>query len=817
MTLEILEDFDSSSPGWAFEDIIKLNRVDGGSTVYFQGRIARLPDSAAGGDEYRAFTVAGPWFDLQQITFQQSIATRDGASTVAEFTPRVALGQNTSGIAVSTGTTITEILSYADSKGANLNVGTIPTGIVVTPSQADSVSCADAIRQMLRYHPDWVAEIDYSGATPVFNIRDKGTLAATTLDLDTVDVQSISITPRPDRVPSFVRIVYHRQDEVDGQTYRGPSVVDKYPSGATSEMRAINTVINLSGGSATTQEQRVKVRDLPAPAVLYVSGEWVENSNFSGEVTDVAAWKVEVKARVKESNPWLSRLDDSKWGVLYEQFGQSVSNPENTDDFPDLDLDSSPDNDPVVSGIYDDNDDRILEKELIEGQLAPWMEEGGEPIKEGMVELRAIVYWSQSGEKQHNDVISFFPKLVTDEVSGNVYRTREVTFRVRGTNARSKTYRQTVSYTAAETPPTGIAQAVYESLEDLQYEGSVTMLSDEVTLTFKMGQKLKIANGRSEWATMGYSGNGVPIQTVSSDINAGTTTIGFGPPGHLSPADFRELLRFIRTNPVSYVSTAERTTGEQGDNQPLSVSGYNVSEERGGAPLAIPPHPFQVLVTKYLDGTYQATVEAGVIWIDNDANGLIALTPTLGGTLLNATSTPKEAVTTSDVVCYIEITVNASTCRVSGATVNFGASLPSNTSTVRNILIANLSVGSSPIGVTNVIHDSFYYATGATGRLLVDIKFPTGNPSSDATQTLMEHTNGLVVTPKGDENFDVYDMSDYEEQTIEYTVCVAVVEGTDCIDLTFECRSLTVLARGIESTVSTTPVSVSKCGGSSGP
>jgi hypothetical protein len=75
-----------------------------------------------------------------------------------------------------------------------------------------------------------------------------------------------------------------------------------------------------------------------------------------------------------------------------------------------------------------------------------------------------------------------------------------------------------------------------------------------------MGNALNLSGGRAEWESMA-----APVQTVTEDVDAGRTEVGFGPPAHLSPQDLVELLRGTRRrNASSSGSGGERTTGTPG-------------------------------------------------------------------------------------------------------------------------------------------------------------------------------------------------------------------------------------------------------------
>ena len=158
------------------------------------------------------------------------------------------------------------------------------------------------------------------------------------------------------------------------------------------------------------------------------------------------------------------------------------------------------------------------------------------------------------------------------------------------TDAVTKNYKGVTHWVAPEAAPAGIAQAVYEALKSYQFQGSVSVVREDVTADVWHGRKLNILGGLGEWITMDAA-----IHQSSFDIDSGTVTLTFGPAPYLAAEDFLELQRMLRGRQPTWMSQEERTSNELGaTDDPGSkgdtVAGFDIPEtiidpSGGGADL----------------------------------------------------------------------------------------------------------------------------------------------------------------------------------------------------------------------------------------
>ncbi len=189
----------------------------------------------------------------------------------------------------------------------------------------------------------------------------------------------------------------------------------------------------------------------------------------------------------------------------------------------------------------------LAPRELIEGQVPDWLGADAHPET---VRVKAKV-------RVYNG-----PDPLTAELIETV--TKEYAVNVVGTNATTGTFRQVTSASSGEFAPIGLAQVLYDALGVVEYEGTVTIVGDEIpvgTAALSIGQRVSVRGLRQEWETMGSI-----IQDVVESIDDGSVSVRFGPPQHLGARDLVELLRvnryrFVYTAPSARSGTASSAGG----------------------------------------------------------------------------------------------------------------------------------------------------------------------------------------------------------------------------------------------------------------
>jgi hypothetical protein len=434
-----------------------------------------MAKSANGGSEAQEYIIQDAWADLEKLTYQEPWAIKQTDYTGGAYSPRVVLGLDSTGTRISTSEQIAEIIAFAVSMGVSIQLGSIPTGMMLWPEEANGLSCAEIIRTSLRYHMDWIPWLDHTTNPPTFNVSPSGSASSRTLNVSGGSkVSGFQITQTPDRVPDGVKIIYkscHLSDDVPYRTYR----IDQapFPTGTTEQITAalvaaaplgmLVTEVELAGQQVQVQKQQVTVRAMPtteAAAVAYLKLKFPI-------IKDVGTFTV----------------DD--WDL-------SVVTPTET----------APTLDPLLvrkigSGLSGDNG---LKNELIDGSVPDWTQR-----RVGTVLVKFKTTPDGAMSEENKELLKSLPPW----------------FMVTATNAVTKIYRGPSSYTPADSIPNGVAAAYLATLQaGCAYEGSITTIEADVGATRWHGSALNLSGGDSAWSTMR-----APIHSVSWDLASRKTSI----------------------------------------------------------------------------------------------------------------------------------------------------------------------------------------------------------------------------------------------------------------------------------------------------
>lgn len=185
-----------------------------------------------------------------------------------------------------------------------------------------------------------------------------------------------------------------------------------------------------------------------------------------------------------------------------------------------------------VSSFSIKNPTRIgtLNNELISGAIADWMD-----CKVEHDVIRAYISYESQYESVEN---------------------KEISLKINATNAHSKTYSNLVSYTTEENVPSNLAEQIYLSTCDLQYDGRVKYVLKELDDVQFLGFTLNVSGGHQLWMSMC-----AVVQSVEENIASGERILRFGPAKHLGPDDLSEMTKSNRKRSVRKVNK-NRVSGE---------------------------------------------------------------------------------------------------------------------------------------------------------------------------------------------------------------------------------------------------------------
>ena len=415
-----------------------------GKTV-FSGTPAKYVERTVRGLTVRDVTCLDAWDLMERRVYRQTwkVAGTDGAS-VETASARVVLNVDALGQPVALAAQLGEVCSAG---GLMMSDGGIPEATL--PSDvAENITCADAVRRLLRLFPQVVAYIDYTSSS------------------STVVQFSVPDTSKPPAWLAEARILSrakqytaHPVVGVDIATESVDTVVVSAETGVTADMRAythqtagdaasddcLHVYMPLAGGSASTswESLEVEVEDIP-------------------DLSDASWWR--------EKHPRLANAGAA--AVTVTEAGRS-------------------------SDTY--------------GKIA----------RNDVGALRAFGLGAEA--------VRFWARVkveTEDDAEEELYLTMD--FATTDATAGRHTRQAGSSYTAPETLPEGLAQAILD-----QRAGGL------------VEEDVEIALGEA-FPTVGETLDGLVCQTVEVDCDSRVARVRFGHPDYLSAEDMRSLLNGFR-------------------------------------------------------------------------------------------------------------------------------------------------------------------------------------------------------------------------------------------------------------------------------
>lgn len=534
----------SEAPPFVDGDLIRVFKViDGAPTGYFFGRVKFPSGMSDVRTETQFVEVHGPWEWLKNYLYMQTWVTKtwvpagegalygSGTWTTSDVVlPRANLFAAAIGgspVYLSLADQMKAILDYLLAhatpvpftySGSNISIADC------TPPfrEVNSVSCAEAITQCLRFAPDAVMWFDYSSVTnvtavPTLNIKSYSNLTA--VDIAAIGLASrLQVAPVVEQKTPCVRIVYEISSPTQQyQNYENwVPVVDKYPETENLEYAygAVNYICNLRGrglGSGTTEVSNVVVEPLPlfTSTVPKQNDAAMNNWVFShcdfvtkGLTPDPDTGRI--KLIMNNAVVGIADLLGYSNLVYYELNADGTK--KNVGGYP---VTFTP------SGATYPN-------ALIGGNIMPWMTSSGVKATKACAEFNID-----------------YALLNSDGTQVGLTKKAAITINFIATAATTQTYyRSTYTPgTEAEPVPIGLARTIYDGLNRVQYKGGVSLTSDEVgDVAIGVGNLLNLIGLQAAWQTMKAL-----ITSVNDDVHNGIRTLTFGAPTQFQIADLVEL------------------------------------------------------------------------------------------------------------------------------------------------------------------------------------------------------------------------------------------------------------------------------------
>jgi len=528
-TVEVPGALVTADPIWPFEAevIIRKGRAGAGTawaggSVIFQGKQVKHLGSGTAGYEGVAYVFQGPWYDLEETPYQQTIysvnpAAEDPSLPAGWFSWKVSevvLFQLVTGpgtwVARNNGQQLGDILQHvldeyaAQGMTAPYQVGTIAPATTLYTYQVRDLKAAEAIRICLRCEPDATVWFDYSTVPPTVNVSKRaGATAVAVAVADLVNHEEIHLAERPDLQARSVVLYFKQTHDFNGQSLvtntkqkYGPNGLN-HASDPEGGRRVLVMTIDLQGGSRTDVFGELKV--------------------FAAAPTTRAFWK---RYYPEYQSSKIRNFSAGNLRVV-DDLGAAVS----LGTYPNVCEDGS--------------------------NIASWMKLGGTtPVVGRQVTISVDVSFTQWDVEGTGGS----PETATNGVLKDQIVMKQLSTRVTLTNGTTGNYSAIASESAGEDIPTGLAQTVYDSLAQLQYEGSVALVEEECGTAVTLANVLNLTGGKTAWSTMRAQ-----IQQVKFSYGSGRTEITVGPAKHLGPGDLTELFLINRNRRVFYDPSTQAT------------------------------------------------------------------------------------------------------------------------------------------------------------------------------------------------------------------------------------------------------------------
>lgn len=226
---------------------------------WFRGTVTAVQRRGSGNAERINYTVSGPWWQLQNIIYQQAYARYLDGIAANTAIARLILGTDATGARQNSAQVIAAAVAYAaDQLGgqALFTLGTVEGATQMPYEELQALSCADVISRALRWNPDIVAYFDYTTPTPTLHFKRRSSLSSATLAHSDITITEASINSLNQLQRDGVIIQYERTDTIDGNEQKN-IIIDE--AGTTSNpLKTLQLFFDLQGSSLSYIRQSVK-------------------------------------------------------------------------------------------------------------------------------------------------------------------------------------------------------------------------------------------------------------------------------------------------------------------------------------------------------------------------------------------------------------------------------------------------------------------------------------------------------------------------------------------------------------------------------
>lgn len=225
-------------------------------TPVFIGTVVEATAVFGGGSEMDRYVARNAWHQLERTIYEQQRCLWNGgfSGTLSKESAQVVLGQTPlGGRYVTTSAAMQEVITFALTKGVPLLLGAVSGGVDFPVEECRDLTCAEVLRRLGAYTPDGVCWIEYGSGAQVLNFGRRASLSAVAYDvLDASTIESASVRPRGDLVPSGVRFDFVGAEN-NALTGQSMTRITSQIAGASGLPGVIIATIELDSGGLLNQ------------------------------------------------------------------------------------------------------------------------------------------------------------------------------------------------------------------------------------------------------------------------------------------------------------------------------------------------------------------------------------------------------------------------------------------------------------------------------------------------------------------------------------------------------------------------------------
>jgi hypothetical protein len=489
------------------DDVTVWQLKDGVSTRVFRGKRLLAPRFKGAQAERISYTFDGPfgWLMKRDLLQNAAVPPSEGEGPpVPVAQGLVILGQDDSGATVQVSQSILTFVNAAIAAGVPVTLGTI-TGLDLATGWdwIRDIKIGEAIMRVLQTVPDAFCVVDYSTAAPTLNFIRAAWLQVATLpmapagtpvaqfgDGGYAEFESISLVDRPDMVVPGVWVSFRSIDTTNGEPkLRITTIAETAPGAQRTDENALNRTVELAGAvtSTNTLSQDCVTEIIP----VRLAGEGETDPITPDAGTDFAA----VVKFLARSEGWMSHP-----GTTITKLTPSGAHSANSTVRRALE----PNNEGEMVEVFYDSS---LTRELISGSITPWMKSGG------------------LNRKSQEQEVGYEVEAIRMIDGVNVPWNGTVTRAFRATNVSTRTYEFTEApdFTPPEPIPEGLVPVLYDSLKTKKWEGTLTLVQRQCTMSLRPGWSVNITGGLADWTSMAAW-----VQSAVFDLQSGRTVVTLG-------------------------------------------------------------------------------------------------------------------------------------------------------------------------------------------------------------------------------------------------------------------------------------------------